>query len=407
VTTPHVHVNGHGVIRAEIHVPGKGPWFADLDFAEDAPDVNGAVTLTVGSTTFKGTVIPGSAGTFMLQRRARIVAGAGGWSRNVTKLSYHNDAGVLARTVADDAAHTVGESIGAFAGGATHLRFDYTRPVGPASAVLEDAARGAPWWVDYAGITRVGARPAAAAAAGTYEVLSYNPRHGDVVLAVDDLSAVGIGSVLSERLDSPLTVRALEIVITPESSRVTAWCPPEGGVTNQLTDTLTAIVERIMDRKLLGKYRYRVVNMTADRVNLQAVSNVDGLPDLANISMWPGVAGAHAVLAPGAEVLIEFIAGNREDPVVVGFVGKGGPGHSPVSLAFCESAQAAARQGDLVQSGGPGTIVVFDTPPGGNPPLPMTTNTPYLVSFGLIPPTAVLASPLFGAISTGSPKVKL
>lgn len=407
MTAPHIHVNGHGVTRAEIHVPGNGPWFADVDFAEDAPGVTGGVVLTVGSTTFRGVVVPGSAGTFMLQRRARIVAGAGGWSQLVTRLSYHNDAGVLARTVADDAAHTVGESIGSFAGGATHLRVDYVRRVGTAAAVLEDAARGAPWWVGYDGITHVGPRVAVPAVTGSYEVLEYNARHGDVTMAVDDLSAVVIGSVLSDRLDSPLTVRALEIVITPDASRVVAWCPPEGGVTNQLADTLRAIVERIVDRRLFGKYRYRVVNMTADRANLQAVSNVDGLPDLANISMWAGTAGAHAALTPGAEVLVEFVAGDREDPIITGFVGKGGPGHSPVSLAFCESAQAAARQGDLVQSGGPGTIVVFDTPPGGNAPLPMTTNTPYLVSFGLIPPTAVLASPLFGAISTGSPKVKL
>jgi hypothetical protein len=78
-----------------------------------------------------------------------------------------------------------------------------------------------------------------------------------------------------------------------------------------------------------------------------------------------------------------------------------------MSLAFCGSEQRAARQGDLVQSGGVGCCVVL-TPLVPGPPGPLTPATPYLISFSSSPSdVGPLAKPLFGAISNGSPKVKL
>ena len=126
--------------------------------------------------------------------------------------------------------------------------------------------------------------------------------------------------------------------------------------------------------------------------------------------MWPGIAGAHAELAPGTEVLVEFVEGSRTMPIVTHFAGRSGTGFVPVSIAFCNSVQAAARQGDLVQSGGVGTVVTLVPIPPAVPAPPnsaVVCGLPHLISFSSTPPTPGTADPLYGAVSTGSPKVFL
>jgi hypothetical protein len=75
-----------------------------------------------------------------------------------------------------------------------------------------------------------------------------------------------------------------------------------------------------------------------------------GLPDLLPLSVWPGIAGAHAELAPGAEVLVGFIEGDRTQPVVLAFAGREGPGFVPVRLTLGGvNGAPVARQGDVVE----------------------------------------------------------
>jgi hypothetical protein len=403
-----VTVNGQRASTVRLRVAAGGPWHAELDF-EQAPELAGAVTLKIGTLSLEGTLAPDFDGTFGLQRRARIVAGAGGWGKPVAAKNYHNDAGVKARSIAEDAAREVGEKIGDFLPAAERVGVDYVRQVGAASRALQDACgRGVLWWVGFDGVTRAGPRAVRAADKSTYEVLAYDPMQRLVTLAVDDPAAIGIGSVISERLDEPQTVREYEVAIEKGGPlRILAWTGGDGTQTGRLSSLLSAIAQRATDGKLVGTYRYRVVRMASDgRVELQAVRRGAGLPDVLPVSMWPGVAGAHAELAPGAEVLVEFIEGDRTQPIVSHFAGKDGQGFVPVSLALCGGTQAVARQGDLVQSGGPGAVLTLTPLPGNLAPSVLPA-TPYLVSFS-VEPTDVgpLAKPLFGAISTGSRKVR-
>ena len=395
-------VNGQRLTAVRLVVPNVGPWHAECDF-EVAPELDGAVKLKLGALELSGTITEG--GTFGLQRKVRIVAGAGGWGSSVPAKDYHNDAGIKARNVAEDAAREVGERLGTFLPAAERIRSDYVRQSGPAAQALVDVLGGVAWWVDYEGATNAGPRPAVAVDPKGYEVLAYDPRERVVTLAVDNLGAVRIGSILEERLDVPQTVRELEITVRDEV-RVFAWCGGSELGPGRLAGLLQAITETTTRRRLFGKYRYRVVRMRGDRVELQAYTSRPGLPDVLPVSMWPGVAGAHAELAAGAGVLVEFIEGDRAQPMVTGFIGKDGQGFVPESLTLCGSAQRVARQGDLVQSGGPGCSVVF-TGAGAPPNNAVVVGLPYLVSFSA-DPSAVgpLAAPLYGAISTGSPKVK-
>jgi hypothetical protein len=77
--------------------------------------------------------------------------------------------------------------------------------------------------------------------------------------------------------------------------------------------------------------------MSGDRVELQAVRQGAGLPDVLPVSMQPGVAGAHAKLAGGSIVLVEFIEGDRTLPFVASFAGKDTSGHGPDELDFTVS----------------------------------------------------------------------
>jgi len=405
MSDPLATVNGHTVTHARVYVPNLGAWHAELEL-EQAPELSGRVTLKVAGLVLSGTVDASASGAFGEKRTCRVVAGAGGWATELAPKNYHNDARVKALHIAQDAAREAGEQLGNFVPTAERVGVDYVRQRGPASTVLEAAAGGATWWVDYAGVTQVGPRPSVPLDPATYSVLAYDGMSRQATLAVDDASKIPIGGVLTDRLDAPRVVRSLELVATPSEVRLLAWCGGDDTTRGQLAELLTSIVEHVVRSRLFGKYRYRVVRRSVDRVELQAVSTRPGLPDLLPVSMVPGVAGAHAELAAGAHVFVEFVEGDRAQPIVTGFAGKDGTGHVPDSLTLCGSGQRAARQGDLVQSGGVGCSVILTgaplSPAGG-----LLPGVPYLCSFTTNPlDVGPLAKPLFGAISTGSPKVK-
>lgn len=416
MTDNYVTCNGQRVSAVTINVANVGPWIAELDF-EESPDVSGRVTIQIGDgLTLIGTVVAAQDGTHLEQRRCRIVGGAGGWGRLVGRKNYHNDVagGVKARLVAEDAAREVGETLGDFAPESERVGGkDYVRSVGPASRVLEHVIGNVAWWVDYAGRTCAGVRPSVPVTlAEGYDVLQFDPRNRTLTFSVDRPELVAIGLVLTQPpLEAPQIIREFDLHIEHDSTRVIAWCGGSDRERGRLAGLMRAIVHRATDGALLGKYRYRVVAMRDDgRVDLQAVRKDAGLPDVQPISMWPGVAGAHAELAQGAHVLVEFIEGDPTLPIITHFAGVDGAGFVPTSLAFCGSVQAAARQGDLVQSGGVGATCVFMAvpPPPIPTPTPLMTGTPYLISFSSDPADLpLLAKPLYGAISTGSPKVRV
>lgn len=331
-------INGLRASSVRIHVPYVGPWFADVT-VDGAMGLTGRVTIAYGQLSLVGTIDPARDGSKSDMQITRVVGGGGGWARSLVPKAYANDAGVQALLLAQDAAREAGETLGGFAPVVPVVGVSYVRQSGSAARALEDAIGATPWWVDYAGVTQVGLRATSPATTGTYEALDFHPRDHLVVIAADDMTQITIGSVLTDRLDTPQTVRGLEIRIDDETARMIAWCAPSGR--DRVAELMRTIARRATDDRLFGKYRYRVVAMSGDRVQLQAVNRALGLPDIQPVSMWPGVAGAHAVLTPGAELFVEFEEGSRAKPVVVGFVGKGGPGHVPVSLAIDATTEIA------------------------------------------------------------------
>jgi hypothetical protein len=380
-----VAVNGRNVMNMQLHVPNIGPWFAEFDLEDDAP-LSGRATVQIGPLTLSGTVDTSAADQ---QRHARVVAGGAGWAQSVPEKHYQNDAQVKARTVAEDAARLVGETIGVFIPVKERVGAHYVRQSGAASRALEDVIGATPWWVDYEGVTRVGPRASSSVDAKAYQVLAYDPRERVITLHVDDLTKVGIGSVLSNGLDGPHTVRDLEVTIRRDEMRIVVWCGEQDGARGRLEGLLVAIARKALDGKLFGKYRYRFVAMAGERFELQAARKGAGVPDLVRVSQVPGIAGAHSQPSEGAEVYVEFVEGDRSQPIVTGFVGADGSGFVPERLTLGGVSGAnAARQGDNVEVLLPPAI--------------------FSGTIGGAPATGVLTFPLtktLGSITGGSSKV--
>lgn len=331
--TTFVELAGHPCTRALVCVPERGPWFADIDLAE-APELSGAVILTIGTLQLSGTIDDDASGVFGAARRVRLVAGAGGWGRFLPAKGYHNDASIRASTVAQDAAREAGESFDGFDPELERIGIDYVRQAGPAARALEEVIGSALWWVAYDGRTHVGQRVTAELDPERYQVLSHDPRQATVVLAVDDPAAVEIGAILSEGLELPETVRELEITATAEQLRVKAWCGRAPHHRGELGGLLRSIVRRLLDEQLAGVFKYRVGQVQGDRLDLQPVSQRRGLPTILTVSMFPGFAGVHAELQNGAHVLVSFVDGDRRQPVVTHFAGKDGVGWVPANITI-------------------------------------------------------------------------
>lgn len=373
-------VEGERLIGARVFIPNSGAWYADLDL-EAKSNLSGKVEIKLGALSLRGTIAPGFSGSFALATKLRVIGGAGGWAKGVPAKAYHNDAGVKAATILADVARAVGESIN-LPSTLDRVGADFVRTMGPASRVLEQV--GVPWYVDYAGVTQVVAREPSEVS-GTYDLLVFDQQAQVATLAVDDPGKIKIGSVLRTRLETPATVRELEIVMHGGQVRLYAWCGGEPTAHSRIGRGLRAIARQTDTGKLFGSYRYRVVQMSQDpnRVELQAVRKAAGLPDVLPIYLFPGMAGLWARLAPGAVVLVTFIEGDASAPIVTHFTPKGQPGFLPVVLVM--DATEAVELGEHADS--------------------------VLIAAGVLAAARmtdpVQAGPFTGMITAGSPKVKV
>lgn len=353
MTDTFIGVNGHGVRALKLQVSAVGPWVADVDLAEGVSGLVGRVTLTVGETQLSGTVVSQQAGSFALQTSLRIVGGGGGWGKLLSAKGYHNDAGIKARLVAEDAAREAGEVLQSFAPTQERVGLDYARANEAASTVLEYAAGGAAWWVDYNGLTYVGARATSDLAPSSYVLQQYNARERVAQLAIDDLASLQIGAVVTDpRLDGPQTVHDFEVSTRDNSPlRASVWfggLPTEAG---RLGGLLRSIIRHAVAGELPGCYRYRVATMGGDgRVDLQAVRKQAGLPDLRSVAQWPGVPGTTPTLALGSECIVQFIDADPAQPMITAYAGPGGAGFVPTQIVIGgATGEPAARQGDSVE----------------------------------------------------------
>lgn len=369
-------LNGAPCRQVDLTAPWVGVWVATV-VLEDDKVPSGAVTLQLGSSTFRGTVDPGRSGSFAGGGTVVIRGGAGAWSKLVAARKYHNDGQLQRRSLAVDAAREVGETltVGAEAELNEPLGVDFARESAPASRILEQLYPRATWWVGADGVTRLGRR-ATRDVTNAVQILNYDPRIRYARLALEDDVVANVmpgGSILDTvRAGSePFVIRELDLVVRAESIRAFGWGSTSR--TGPIAGGLHAL-EREADptRTFLGLYRYRVYRMAGDRIELQIVKPRTGLPDVLPIPMGPSLAGTSAELQQGALVLVQFVEGDPSLPVMTHATSKGDAAFLPLNVSIDatlavnlgEAHAPVLRSGDAVKvsltgaivSGGSGTI---------------------------------------------------
>jgi hypothetical protein len=336
---------GHRATHARVQIPAKGIWY--LESALDGEHTIAAgtrVEAKVSDLTLSGTILSG--GPQKGRSVFRVVGGAGGWHRELPAFAYANDAGTKVSKVIGDAAAKVGETFSDTSNASAGI--GYTRPEGRASEVLALAPDG--WYVNEAGVTKLGRRPAATLPAKVTRVEPLDAARHFVELASDSIATILPGVVVDG-----MSAIDVEHSLTPDGLRSKVW-----GVANDNGDfrDLAAVraVFEVLDpqRKFRGVTEYRVVTRTGDRLNLQPVLSSLGMPDLARVKVRPGVAGMKSVVPLGSMVLVAFVNSDRGRPYVCGFEDPDGPG-------FGSGAEFVARVGDSVSV----TLVALPVTGGG------------------------------------------
>ncbi len=297
-------LGGVACTRVRGQSPAWGRLWADVELAE-AETLEGTIDLVLADMTQQVTIVSG--GVVDGLARYRCVAGRGGWGKPLPKKGYNNDAGVRSATIIRDAASSCGEAVGMLP--TTAHGPHYARVAGePASAVLNFAAPNA-WYIDLAGVTQFGARPAA-----TYTGDGARVRT-DLAVGVIELDVNEVGNLApGVTIDGHGPATDIEFDLDATRLRVRAY------FARQLDRRLAAF-KAIFDAlyptlKYRGSWEFRVVTQNGERLNLQPARVASGMPDLSNVPVRPGVAGWRSDVALGELVLVAFADGDPTRPQV-------------------------------------------------------------------------------------------
>ncbi len=353
-----ISLNGHPCVSGHVDIPGVGLWYASVDIADEVL-LTGAVELTILDQTFRGFVIAGA--PVDGRSRYRIVAGAGGWGKDLPSRAYANDAGLTVARILADAATEAGEPEPS---GLTRnsagfvptqvLGQHFVRPTQPAAFVLNQLAPRA-WYARTDGVVELARRPA-----GEFPqapVVERNPSTRVIELALTDSAADILPGIQTEY--GP--VSDAEIDFGSDGVRARLYAAPTPGRRAQAYARILAASDPAA--RFRGVFEYRVVTQVGERLNLQPVRSRASMPDLARVPVRAGIPGAKATHSPGSQVLVAFLDADASRPAVVGFDAPDQPGWMPLFLELGEAPTLGiARQTDPVVAGPfAGTITLGST----------------------------------------------
>ena len=350
-------LNGNRITEARLSIPRGAPRIDDVSLDAEVTIAGGAAcTLVVADLTVKCAVLSG--GPAAGRSYYRLVAGAGGWGKEIPAKSYANDLGVKNSTILGDAAAAAGETLDTSTIPSGTFAPSFVRIADQACRVLEQLSPSA-WYVGEDGKTRIGARPSTTYFERSLDQTSQlDLARGTVTLASDTIAAILPGATIAG-----LTVVDVEHEIASGALRTKVWGQQSGGTSRRLS-ALRKIVDQLdPDRKFRGTYEFRIVTVTGNRLNLQPVRVSTGMPNLSRVFVRPGVPGVGAQYKLGSRVLVTFIDGDPGRPAVGNFEDADGAGFLPdmLQLAGTAGAMPVARLGDQVTSFLPPTLPVVGT----------------------------------------------
>lgn len=315
-------LNSIPLVGAALVEPAWGIWQADV-VAASGELQSGAATLELGGRKLQGTIIGG--GVAREEGRYRLVAGAGGWRKPLPSRAYKNGGGVRLETVLSDLAREAGEKLGTV-DQAKRIGKAFVRQAGVGTLALNELVTEG-WYVDDAGVTQIGTRPASSFAE-PFVLMGERTNRGLVTLAAEAISGLRPGVTI--KLDSG-TIRASSIrhELTQDTLRSHVWGAAAG---DRFLDAFRVLVEWIMGRTFyLGAYEYVVRSHASGYVDCDPARGDRGLPRLANVPVWSGIPGGGGEAAVGAGCIVRFLDGDPTRPVVEGFEGEWGSSWAPTT----------------------------------------------------------------------------
>jgi hypothetical protein len=303
-------------------------------------ELSGSVSLEIGGQALTGTILSG--GIAEGRSSYRVIGGSGGWGQDVDSKGYADDSGVKVRSVAQDLASKVGETIEDLP--TTRLGPHYARKEGPAYIVL-NSLFPRNWYVGLDGVTRVGTWPET-----TYTGRAPRPyvdAAGAVIdLAVEDLTSLVPGVIVDDQ----------------DPAGDVEWLIGEKRLTARIYGSpKLARRQEAMRALILGLFpqlafppisEYRVVSQSGERLNLQPARSSTGLPDLARVPVRPGLAGTRNNVTPGELVLVALADWDPSRPNVISHDAPDAPGWMPLTIELGgHGALGIVRLGDTVQAG--------------------------------------------------------
>lgn len=389
-------VNDFPLLCADVTEPRIGPWRAEIE-ADASEPLSGQVVLDLDGIEFKGTVLPGRSGEHGGSVTASVVGGKGGLSKEIRAQNYASGV-IRIDTVVKDILRAAGESLSASSNASVLSRQlqKWHREQGVASHALVavlDAAQ-ATFRINRSGEVWVGV--------DTYPAAT--PEH---VLTDEDWSA-GILTLDCEapELEPGTTFREQKIEQCIHRLRRNSFTT-EAHLTT-LRSSLDAFLGRIRSKIDYSRlYDCRVAAQNPDKT-LQLVpdSPVMKGKGLDKVPIKHGLPGCEVTVKPGAKVKLGFDGGDPSSP----FAGLWETNADFVVIKFDGGTQPMSGMGDLVQCGGPGTIMTLMplTGIGAPPNNAIVAGIPCYVSFSAVPPTflpPLVADPLFGFVAAGNEKL--
>jgi hypothetical protein len=211
MTTPFATFGGVYVVSGDVNIPMYGMWTADLLFAADA-EIPTDGDLVIGDLTLRGHVYRQA--LYGGSREALLIAGAGGWLKEIEERHYRLSSGVSKRIVLQDAAAEVGESINV--PGSDIVGNDYVRSKGPASRVVRKFADT--WFVDPQGVTQLGPWPTTAITS-PFVVVNQRGGQGRITIATETYAAwLPNASFSSPFLEGTYTANGVRMSLTDEGT---------------------------------------------------------------------------------------------------------------------------------------------------------------------------------------------
>lgn len=357
------------VLSAHLLTMYRGAWVLDVELAADDVALLGAPSgpcvALVGGVPLVGTVDPNSTGVWGPTAKARIVAGAGGWSTSPKALQLHLDNGVPSQAAYAAVGGPLLEKVVDLE--PTVLGIDFVVSSDqPASAIFGDR----PWFVDITGTTYVGPRPPATPDLSLV-IRDWDPTAQKATFSCDTLLLPNTPLVDPRFGSNVFTAYNIEQIFDANGSTGWAWAQPASIPGLQasappvtVVDMLKAAVLSWTRAAMLRVYRYRLVVYQGDgpgggpeRMALQAVSPSAGAPNLLPIAPWSGMAGMVAELAPSQEVLVVFENADPTLPRIIGYSLVSATG-LPLGLPLKNTIDAAVEidigtTAPLIEVGGP------------------------------------------------------